>query len=131
MEQEQKTLIEFQGKPYFMFEKREGVFAVVRRFFIKDNTLYHEEDGDMGELERGLDIIEIANRSVKITVRQKNNEFLLISAAPELRKLASLTDCEYVSYEPVANSAGKFLCQEGNLCVYEIQPRLFRKYRNN
>ena len=119
----------FEGKPYFLYEERRGIFYVVSEIVPSlDGFGRPVFDEDIGELVLGQDISEInCDSSVKIEVLRDNFMPYIVD---DLRRLANKFDEEYVSYRNAQGSTEKGLgifhsTNNPRVAQVELLPRIF------
>ena len=52
---------------------------------------------------------------------------ILLEILNECKKLAEISDHDYVAIEPFGEKLGKFIGEEGKTKLIEVRPRLFKK----
>ena len=127
--------ITLEGAPYFIIENDSGIFRAVKslRLITEEDKFFWNKDYDegIGKLELGLDIQEVPNRGVTLTLWTPNSQHTLPFFVNLLKRHATICGCDYFSYERYGNFIYHFLCNDGSRTAYEVQPRLFRKIVND
>lgn len=115
------------NEPYFILERGNGLFEVITSIKPTEEEWDSEYDEDIGTLRLGLDIIEKPTRDISYLLRHTAGEFFPSSIVKYLKKIAQVTFSDYVTYETFGDHMALLFKQEGNILLYEIKPRLFRK----
>tara|TARA_Y100000310_G_C20674703_1_gene812307 strand:- start:72 stop:461 length:390 start_codon:yes stop_codon:yes gene_type:complete len=124
-----KTL-SFDGKPYLIFERSNGIFQAVSTIDEDNDGWDYEPKEGLDNLVLGEDIVELPTRGLSILVNhiQPEDNALIFSVATELIKFASVSWSDYVSYEISGRYYAKLLNSANeDEDIYEVKPRLFRK----
>lgn len=126
--------IYIEGPPYLIGElnpnKYFKVDYIIQKNITKDFcTLY---SNNQETLELGMDIQEIPNRGLSLLIRAHKNDLSIHAIINEIRKLSAIAGVDYFSYEEIICGKNlRFLLNEGNINLFEVKPRLFRKIINN
>ncbi len=127
-EQELEVIAELKGTPYFIDDRGEGKFSIVKSLSkdIKQGKLYFNFENEI--LQIGLDMRETPARNLQLLVEGDNNmEHYFINIINECRKFAGLSRQDYVTIEPYGNIYTRYLIKMGNISFYAVRPRIFRK----
>jgi len=127
----EETEITLDRSPYYIRETDNGIFCVVSKIFIRENRSGGWNPDETKKLELGLDMIEIPTRGLLLLARCPSNESFVPYLLEELRKLSQIAGADYFSHELFGNYIAKNLVGEGPDDLFEIHPRLFRKYIGN
>lgn len=125
------TTFELQGKPYFILESENGIFYMVSSLKLKERNMSANLNLDLGNLELGLDLIEVSTRGISLMVKTPKGVNTYPYVVEELKKLASIADMDYFSCERFGAALFQPVISELSREIYEVKPRLFRKLVND
>ena len=127
-----ENIVMLDSKPYLLVECNDGLYYVVKSYFLKNKSgILHFNSDSSRPLRLGLDIIEVPTRGLSLVVRSTpgdaENFYRLVFG--ELRKFAEICGRDYFNFEPFSGYINRSLCINGREEISEIKPRLF--YQND
>ncbi len=127
---EQET-ITLHGAPFFIYETESRIFKVVKALTYSNEGFSPIFNEEIGGLRKGLEIKESSNRGLELKVDIPIKRLIVPYVIQKLRAFAEVSDQDFFSYEPFGNFMCELITTKGDIYVYKIAPRIFRKNVDN
>ena len=126
-----KNLIKVSGRPYFIFENKNGFFNQIDGIISRKDFSISLVIGTDKILEIGKDIEEVnlcgLNISIQYPIDHYPPDLITRDIINDLRNFARISKEDYVSYNSYQGNFGRYSgCRKGILALI-VEPRLFKK----